>query len=335
MAVAPEANFHTSMHCDSKLNIGFIGLGALGEGLCNSLVKAGYSVTVNDLHKDLATRLLAAGARWSDDIAGACREADVLITALPSPAVSRQVVEGPGGVFDSLPRGGIWVEMSTTDLEDLQRLQGVAAQRGISVLECPVTGGVHLANSGEITVLVGGDEAVYKRVEPLLQTIGGQIIFLGKLGSASVVKVVTNMLAFIHLVAAAEAMMVPAKYGVDLDAAYRAIRASSGNSFVHETESQLILSGSYNVKFTMDLACKDLGLVNSIAQKLGVPLELGSMTQQIFTRARGLFGGNAQSPEVARMIEQACALELRAPGYPSELLAEMGAPRPSGTQPKA
>ena len=320
---------------NKQLKIGFIGLGSLGEGLCNSLVKAGFPVTVTDLNKELATRLVAAGARWSDDVAGVCRDADVVITALPSPAVSRKVVEGAGGVFDSLPAGAIWVEMSTTDLEDLQRLEGEATKRGISVLECPVTGGVHLANSGEITVLVGGDQAVFKRVEPLLTTMGGQIIYLGKLGSASVVKVVTNMLAFIHLVAAAEAMMVPAKYGVDLDAAYRAIRASSGNSFVHETESQLILSGSYNVKFTMDLACKDLGLVNSIAQKLGVPLELGSMTQQIFTRARGLFGGNAQSPEVARMIEQACKLELRASGYPTELLAEMGAPRPSGTQAKA
>ena len=318
-----------------QLRIGFIGLGALGEGLCNSLVKAGFPVTVTDLNKDLANRLLQAGAQWSDDIAGVCRGADVVITALPSPAISRQVVEGPGGVFDSLPRGGIWVEMSTTDMEDLQRLEAAATQRGIHVLECPVTGGVHLANSGEITVLVGGDQAIFKRVEPLLTTMGGQIIYLGKLGSASVVKVVTNMLAFIHLVAAAEAMMVPAKYGVDLDAAYRAIRASSGNSFVHETESQLILSGSYNVKFTMDLACKDLGLVNNIAQKLGVPLELGSMTQQIFTRARGLFGGGAQSPEVARMIEQACGLDLRAPGYPAELLAEDGAPRPSGTKAKA
>ena len=319
---------------NTSLKIGFIGLGALGQGLCSSLVRAGFTVTVTDLNKNLGTALIAQGAQWANDVAGVCRASDVVVTALPSPAVSRQVVEGPGGVFESLHSGGIWIEMSTTDFEDLQRLQAAATARGISVLECPVTGGVHLANSGEITVLVGGEQSVYQRVEPLLQTMGGQIIYMGKLGNASVVKVVTNMLAFIHLVAAAEAMMVPAKYGVDPDATYRAIRASSGNSFVHETESRLILSGSYNVKFSMDLACKDLGLVNNIAEKLGVPLELGSMTQQIFTRARGLFGGNAQSPEVARMIEQACHLELRAPGYPMELLAEDGALRPSGTQPK-
>lgn len=302
--------------------IAFIGLGSLGEGLCNSLVKAGYAVTVTDLNKDLAKRLLQAGASWAHSTAEVCKDADVVITVLPSPAVSRQVVEGPDGVFDNLKPGGIWIEMSTTDMDDLLRLTEVAKARGIKVLECPVTGGVHLANSGEITVLVGGEEATYGQVEGILKTMGGEIIYMGKMGNASVVKVVTNMLAFIHLIAAGEAMMLPAKYGVDPDATYRAIRASSGNSFVHETESKLVLSGSYNVKFTMDLACKDLGLVNGIAEKLGVPLELGSMAQQIFRRARGLMGGGAQSPEVVRMIEKACGLELRAPGYPTELLAE-------------
>lgn len=306
----------------TPLKIGFIGLGALGEGLCNSLVKTGFPVTVTDLNKETAKRLIAAGAHWSDDVAGVCRGNDVVITVLPSPAVSRKVVEGPGGVFENLRSGGIWIEMSTTDFEDLQRLSSAAAERGISVLECPVTGGVHLANSGEITVLVGGDEATFKQVENLLATMGGEIIYMGKLGNASVVKVVTNMLAFIHLIAAGEAMMLPAKYGVDPDATYRAIRASSGNSFVHETESKLILSGSYNVKFNMDLACKDLGLVNSIAEKLGVPLELGGHAQQIYRRARGLMGGDAQSPEVVRMLEKACGLELRADGYPTELVAE-------------
>ena len=310
------------MTSNTSFKIGFIGLGSLGAPLCNNLVKAGFQVTVSDLDKKLAKDLLKAGALWSKDVAGACKDADVVITVLPSPAVSRKVVEGPGGVFAHLRKGGVWIEMSTTDADDLLRLESEAAKRGIEVLECPVTGGVHLAHSGQITVLVGGAQRTFKHVKTLLETMGGEIIYLGKMGNASVVKVVTNMLAFIHLVAAAEAMMIPAKHGVDADATYRAIRASSGNSFVHETESKLILSGSYNVKFTMDLACKDLGLVNGIADKLGVPLELGSMTEQIFRRARGLYGGHAQSPEVARMIEAACHMKLRAPGYPKELVAE-------------
>ena len=155
------------MNNATSLTVGFIGLGSLGEGLCHSLVKAGYPVTVNDLNKSSASRLIAAGAHWSDDVAGVCRDADVVITVLPSPAVSRQVVEGPNGVLENLRSGGVWIEMSTTDLEDLQRLAELAAQRGISVLECPVTGGVHLANSGEITVLVGGEQQTFEKVQPL------------------------------------------------------------------------------------------------------------------------------------------------------------------------
>ncbi len=306
----------------SQFKIAFIGLGNLGEPLCHNLTKNGFNVTVTDLNKDSAKRLISEGATWADSVADACKDANVVITALPSVAASRKVVEGANGVFDNLASGGIWIEMSTTDLHDLQRLNAAANAKGIQVLECPVTGGVHLAESGEITVLVGGDEATAKHVAPILDCMGGQTIYMGKMGNASVVKVVTNMLAFIHLVAAGEAMMLPAVYGVDPDATYRAIRASSGNSFVHETESKLILSGSYNVKFTMDLACKDLGLVNDIAKEMNVPLELGGMTQQIFRRARGLFGSEAQSPEVVKMLEQACGIDLRAPGYPTELVAE-------------
>jgi len=303
----------------SDFTIGFIGLGNLGEPLCHSLVSKGFRVTVTDLDKAHAQRLLDAGAAWSDDIAGVCQGANVVITALPSVAASRKVVEGPGGVFEHLASGGAWIEMSTTDLNDLQRLQDVAKAKGIAVLECPVTGGVHLAHSGQITVLVGGEQTVFDTVRPILQAMGGEIIYMGKLGNASVVKVVTNMLAFIHLVAAGEAMMLPAKYGVDPDATWRAIRASSGNSFVHETESQVILNGSYNIGFTMDLACKDLGFATKFGREFGVPLDLASMTEQTFIRARQQYGGGAWSSQVVKLLEDALATDLRAPGFPEVL----------------
>ncbi len=303
------------------MKIGFIGLGNLGCPLAMNLVKAGHDVTINDLRPEAGADIIKAGGSWSDDIAGICRGADVVITALPSPEASRAVVEHAGGVFDNMTKGSCWIEMSTTDFEDIQRLAGIARKKGIDVLECPVTGGVHLAHTGEITVLAGGDIDVYERYKPILQIMGKEVIHLGSIGNASVVKVVTNMLAFIHLVAAGEGMMLAARQGVDLGAAYKAIRASSGNSFVHETESQLILSGSYNVNFTMDLACKDLRFAGKIAEKLNVPLELGSMTRQIFERARNLFGGDAWSPQVVKMLEDACGQPLRAQGFPETLVS--------------
>lgn len=303
------------------MNIGFIGLGNLGFPLAMSLVRGGHGVTVSDLRPEAARGLIEAGASWSDNVAGVCHAAEVVITALPSPDASRAVVEQVNGVFDHLAKGSCWIEMSTTDFEDIQRLAQIAHKKGFDVLECPVTGGVHLAHTGEITVLVGGAADVYERFKPILELMGKEVIHLGAIGNASVVKVVTNMLAFIHLVAAGEGMMLAAKQGVDLTAAYRAIRASSGNSFVHETESQVILNGSYDINFTMDLACKDLRFAGQIAEKLNVPLELGSMTHQIFERARNLFGGEAWSPMVVKMLEDACRQPLRAPGFPKTLVS--------------
>jgi 3-hydroxyisobutyrate dehydrogenase len=309
------------------MKIGFVGLGNLGQPLAMNLVKAGHDVTVSDLRPECGVAFVEAGANCVENIADVCRGAEAVITALPSPEASRAVVEKEGGVFDHLPAGSCWIEMSTTDFEDIQRLAGVAAKKGLKVLECPVTGGVHLAHTGEITVLVGGESTLFEHFRPILEVMGKEVIHLGDIGNASVVKVVTNMLAFIHLVAAGEGMMLAAKQGVDLSAAYRAIRASSGNSFVHETESQLILNGSYNINFTMDLACKDLGFADRIAEKLDVPLELGSVTRHIFRRARTLYGGDAWSPKVVKMLEDACKQPLRAPGFPATLVAESTDPQ--------
>ena len=304
------------------MKIGFAGLGSLGEPLALNLVKAGFEVTVTDLSKETASRLLEAGATWSDDVAGICLDAEVVITALPSPAASRSVVEGEDGVFANLSKGATWIEMSTTDFEDLQRLTDLANSKGINALECPVTGGVHRAHSGKITILVGGEKSTFESVKSVLQVMGGEILYMGPTGHATVVKVVTNMLAFVNLVAASEGMMLARKYGVDMDAIWKGIRHSSGNSFVHQTESKLILSGGYNVNFPIDLVLKDLGLAHDIAEKTGVPLELGGATQEIYRRAKDLFGGNAQSPEVARLLEQCCGIEMRAEGYPIELTEE-------------
>jgi 3-hydroxyisobutyrate dehydrogenase len=304
------------------MKIGFVGLGNLGQPLAIRLVKADHDVTVTDLCREAGAKVIAAGASWSDNVAGVCREAEVVITALPSPEASRTVVENQDGIFDNLVEGSCWIEMSTTDFEDIQRLAKIAKEKGLEVLECPVTGGVHLAYTGEITVLVSGDMDVYDRFKPILEAMGKMVIYLGAFGNASVVKVITNMLAFIHLVAVGEGMMLAAKQGVDLGATYRAIRASSGNSFVHETESQVILNGSYNINFTMDLACKDLRFVSRIAERLNVPLALGSMTIQIFERARNLFGSDAWSPKVVKMLEDFCDQQLRAPGFPETLVEE-------------
>jgi 3-hydroxyisobutyrate dehydrogenase len=215
--------------------------------------------------------------------------------------------------------GSTWIEMSTNDFVEVERLAVRAAECGVGTLVCPVTGGVHRAAAGDITVLVGGTQQVFALHEPALHAMGGRVIFLGGIEQAAVTKVVTNMLAFIHLIAAGEALMLCAKAGVDLGAAFEAIAASSGNSFVHETESQVILNGSYDIGFTMDLACKDAGFALEFGRRFGVPLRLAGVMEQTFIEGRAKYGGGAWSSMIVKLLEDAVGTPLRAPGFPAQL----------------
>lgn len=299
--------------------VGFIGVGNLGMHLAASLLKAEFQVTVHDLKKEVATGLLDAGAGWASSPRQVAEMAGTVFTCLPSPAAVNAVVTGENGVLAGLKPGGTWIDMSTNDRHELKRLAALAAEKGIACLEAPVTGGVHKAASGEITVLVGGDAAVFERHLPAFRAMGNKVFHMGPLGSASVIKVITNMLAFIHLVAAGEALMLAKRGGLDLAQTFEAIKASSGNSFVHETESQVILNGSYNIGFTMDLACKDLDLAYQLGREFGVPLELAGLVEQIFIRARAQYGGQAWSSQVVKLLEDALSTDLRAPGFPEML----------------
>ena len=301
------------------MRYGYVGLGHLGAQLAGSLLREGFPLTVTDLKRDLAARLLARGARWADSPKAVAGASDAVITCLPSPAASEKVLCGPDGILAGLRSGGAWIEMSTLGRDEILRLAAKAAEKGVATLEAPVTGGVHRAAAGEITVLAGGDSALFEAHRPALAAMGGEIFHMGPLGSAAVIKVITNMLAFIHLVAAGEALMLAKRGGLDLGQAFNAIKASSGNSFVHETESQLILNGSYNINFTMDLAVKDLGFALAFGRDFGVPLALADLTMQTFLRARDAYGGDAWSTQVLKLLEDALKTDLRAPGFPAEL----------------
>ncbi len=301
------------------MRYGFIGLGNLGGPLAANLLRRGVDLTVHDLKREAAEPLLAAGARWAETPRALAESVGAVIACLPSPAASERVLTGEDGLLAGFKAGATWIETSTLDQETILRLAAAAAERGVATLEAPVTGGVHKAASGEITVIVGGDGELFARHALALGAMGGALFHVGPLGSASVIKVITNMLAFIHLVAAGEALMLAKRGGLDLAQAYHVIKASSGNSFVHETESQLILNGSYAINFTLDLACKDLDFAMKLGSRFGVPLDLAALTTQTFIKAREAYGGGAWSTEVARLLEDALRTDLRAPGFPARL----------------
>ena len=298
------------------MKLAYIGLGNLGEHIAMNLVKAGHEVAVFDLNEETGKALVAAGARWASSAADAATGAEAVLTCLPSTRAIEIVV---GEILTVMPAGSAWLDNSTNDRDIIMRLAELAAAQGVRAVEAPVTGGVHLAKAGEITVILGGDDAVVQEFMPIFQIIGNRIFHVGGVGQASKIKAITNMLAFIHLVADGEALMLAKKGGIDLKTAYDVIQASSGNSFVHETEGQLVLNGSYQIDFSFDLALKDLGFIDDMSREYNVPVELASLVRQTYIRGKAQYGGDAESPMIVKLLEDACGTDLRAPGFPARI----------------
>ena len=294
------------------MHYGYIGLGNLGAACAGCLVKGGFQVSVYDLNPALTV----PGATRATSAEALAASVDHVITCLPSPAISERVLRN---ILPHMNKPSSWVEMSTLGRDEVLKLAAVAAEQGIRMMELPVTGGVHLAAQGKITMLAGGDRDLYDLHHAAMQAMGDRIFHMGPLGSSSIIKVITNMLAFIHLKATSEALMLAKRGGLDLAQAWHAIQASSGNSFVHETEGALILNGSYDIAFNIDLVLKDLGFALGFGREFGVPLDLAAMTQQSYIAAKAAYGGDAQSPMIAKLLEDLLGTDLRAPGFPARL----------------
>jgi len=304
----------------NNMKIGFIGLGNVGGKLAGSLLRNGRDLTVRDLDIEAARPFLDRGANWAESPAQMAAAVDIVITCLPSPAASAEVMESPDGVLAGLSQGKVWAEMSTTDEQEVLRLGELVKSKGAEPVDCPVSGGCHRAATGNIAIFAGCERSTFERMLPVLTTLGRRILHTGALGSASVLKVVTNYLATANLVTLCEALVTSKLAGMDLNTAYEAIRISSGNSFVHETESQVILNGSRDINFTMDLVSKDIGLFQSVADRAGVELEISPELIRIFNDGRQRYGDREYSPNIVRRLEEACGIDIRAPGFPAEIV---------------
>lgn len=301
------------------MRVGFIGLGNVGAKLAGSLARNGVELWVRDLNPEAAAPLLEAGANWGESPAEMTAKVDMMITCLPSPTISDAVVAGPDGILSAIGPGQIWAEMSTTDEAEVRRLGSLVAQAGAEPIDCPVSGGCHRAATGNIAIFAGCERPTFERALPILTTMGRRILHTGELGSASILKVLTNYLATANLVTLAEALVTAKAAGMDLRTTYEAIRISSGNSFVHETESQVILNGSRDINFTMDLVSKDIGIFQQIAERHDVPLEVSPLLVEIFADGEARYGSREFSPNIIRRLEDATGLDIRAPGFPAEM----------------
>ena len=302
------------------VSVGFIGLGNVGGKLAGSLLRNGIDLTVRDLDRDVAQPFLDGGAAWGESPKAMAESCGVIITCLPSPAASAAVMEAEDGILAGLGPDRIWAEMSTTDEAEVKRLGAKVAATGAAAVDCPVSGGCHRAATGNIAIFAGCDRPVFDRMLPILTVLGRRILHTGPLGSASMLKVMTNYLATANLLTLCEALVTCRATGLDLNTTYEAIRISSGNSFVHETESQVILNGSRDINFTMDLVIKDISLFQELADRAGVPLEISPQMIEIFKDGAARYGDREWSPNIIRRLEEATGLDIRAPGFPDEMV---------------
>ena len=302
------------------MKIGFIGLGNVGGKLAHSLLRNKFELTVRDLDKNLTKDFKNKGAKIANSPKELAQQADLIITCLPSPKICAEVMEAEDGVINGLTKNKIWLEMSTTDESEIKRLGKFVREKGAIPLDGPVSGGCHRAATGNIAIFVGGERNAFEKILPALTMMGRKILHTGELGSATVLKVITNYLASTNLVALGEAWTVAKKSNLDLSKVYKGIAVSSGNSFVHETESQVILNGSYNINFTMDLVLKDTGLFDNLAKKLNAPLEISPLIVKIFEDGKKKYGSRAWSSMIVKRMEELNNIDFRADGFPDELI---------------
>ena len=302
------------------MKVGFIGLGNVGGKLAGSLLRNKFDLTVRDLDQNLTKSFIDLGAKFANSPKELAEQVDLIITCLPSPQICAEVMEGKDGILNGLSENKIWLEMSTTDESEVKRIGKMVIDKKAIPLDGPVSGGCHRAATGNISIFVGGERNAFEKILPALSVMGRKVLHTGELGTASILKVITNYLASVHLVALGEAWTVAKKSNLDLSKTFKGIAVSSGNSFVHETESQVILNGSYNINFTMDLVLKDTGLFNDLANKLNTSLEISPKIVEIFKDAQKKFGSRAWSSMVVKRLEDLNNINFRSNGFPEELV---------------
>ena len=302
------------------MKVGFIGLGNAGGKLAGSLLRNGYDLTVRDLNKEFVNKFVERGANTGLSPKEMAEHCDVMITCLPSPKVCSEVMESKDGVLAGLSKGKIWLEMSTTDEAEIRRIGALVDAVGALPIDCPVSGGCHRADTGNISIFAGCKREAFELALPILTTMGRRVLHTGDLGTASKLKVMTNYLATVNLTSIAEALTTMKALGMDMNVTYEAIKASSGNSFVHETESQVILNGSRDISFTMDLVSKDVGIFNELAKRKGLDLEIAPLIVDIFKDGEKRYGPRELSPNIIKRLEERADVEVLGEGFPPEII---------------
>ena len=295
------------------MKVGFIGVGNMGGPMCRNIIRnTNHEVIVFDLNADAVKACTDLGAGAGASVADVAARCDVVITSLPLPRIVEAVALGSDGIAENAPPGSVFIDLSTNAPATAKRLAAGLAAKGIAMLEAPVSGGTARAKDGTIVIMVGGEAAVFEQQLPLLKSFSGEVIHLGEIGFGSTAKLINNMLAFCNAAAAAEALMIGKRSGIDMRKLDAVIRNASGMSSAYSNMSNKALAGDYKATFALNLAHKDLRLALEMADELGVPGMIAPQVMNLMRMARGMGWGGDDSSSVVRVYEAALGETVRA-----------------------
>ena len=289
------------------MNLGYIGTGVMGNPMAKALIEAGHSVTVHDLNRESATNLCEMGANWADDPRQLSESSEVVFTSLPGPVQAENVLTNPDtGILSGLRVGGTWVDTTTNSPTMIHKLADLCKQRGIEMLDCPVSGRIP-----NMTMMVGGDQAVFNKQQPVLKTMGKEVIYVGGTASGCTAKLVTQYLGYSNFIAGIEGMLIGAKAGLDMDILARLIPISASASGVMERSMGVVLDGTFASNGTLDIVAKDLHLACQLARDVQAPSRIGDIVDDVLQRAQAQGWGQEGYPIVAKVLEQMANSEVR------------------------
>ena len=293
------------------MKIGFIGVGQMGGRMARRLLRAGYDLTVYDLRKDGAQSLLEEGAGWVDTPKAMAESCQVILSSLPGPPEVEAVVYGSNGLMQGWKKGDIYVDMTTNSPTTIRRIAENARSIGVTVLDAPVSGGPSGAESGTLSIMVGGDEDALEKVRNILNAIGKKILSCGEVGYGNVAKLVNNLILFTCISINSEGFVLGVKAGMNPQKLLEVIKASSGNNWHIDRLPVTVFKGDFEPGFKLNLACKDIGLALALGKEFGMLLPVGSAVAQGLAEAKAKGLGERGVQSIIQLLEEEAGIKVR------------------------
>ena len=296
------------------MKVGFIGVGFMGKHMARHIIEGGHELTIYDISETAAKDLVDLGAKWANSPSIVATNSEVIFTSLPTPQDVEQVVIGEGGLLDGAIEGTTFFDLSTTDPETITRISESTSQKGVTLLDAPVSGGTTGAEEGTLCVMVGGDKSKYDKYKSVLDLIGTQVVYCGNLGAGAVCKIVNNLIGMTLGVVLSEAFSLGVKAGVDPMPLYNAVSMSSGETRQMHTFPTGLFEGNFEPGFKLDLGSKDVGLATNLGRSLRVPMEVSNLVHQKYVEAQNKGWGGQSTTAIAKLQEERAGVEIRSLG---------------------